>query len=281
MSKIKVTESFYALQGEGRYVGTPSVFLRTFGCNLRCKNFGRSKEIIDGPNPEVTEVIKNIGIYKTLEELPLVSTGCDTYAAVYPEFKGFSPIWDHVTLAKHLISLTPQGEFNKQVHLVITGGEPFLWQKQLVDLVEELDSVNEDPLRITFETNGTQVADHSGIGEIAQMSFTHFSVSPKLSCSGEKLADAIVPESLASIFDYGPMDFKFVVATMDDLNEVLALRDKELKAFADVPFYLMPVGGLNEMYQLNKTQVVDMALKYGFNYSPRLQCEISENVWGS
>jgi len=40
MSKIKVAEIFYSLQGEGQYLGTPSIFLRTFGCNFQCAGFG-------------------------------------------------------------------------------------------------------------------------------------------------------------------------------------------------------------------------------------------------
>jgi 7-carboxy-7-deazaguanine synthase len=38
--KIKVSEVFYSLQGEGRFVGVPSVFLRTYGCNFTCSGFG-------------------------------------------------------------------------------------------------------------------------------------------------------------------------------------------------------------------------------------------------
>ena len=40
MSKIKVAEIFYSIQGEGRFMGVPSVFLRTFGCNFKCEGFG-------------------------------------------------------------------------------------------------------------------------------------------------------------------------------------------------------------------------------------------------
>ena len=33
---MQISEIFYSIQGEGRLVGTPSVFIRTSGCNLRC-----------------------------------------------------------------------------------------------------------------------------------------------------------------------------------------------------------------------------------------------------
>jgi organic radical activating enzyme len=38
--KFKISELFYSAQGEGRFVGVPSVFMRTFGCNFKCEGFG-------------------------------------------------------------------------------------------------------------------------------------------------------------------------------------------------------------------------------------------------
>ena len=42
--KIKYSEAFYSIQGEGRWVGTPSVFLRMFGCNFECRGFGQGRD---------------------------------------------------------------------------------------------------------------------------------------------------------------------------------------------------------------------------------------------
>ena len=38
MSKtfLKINEIFYSIQGEGSTIGTPSIFLRLSGCNLKC-----------------------------------------------------------------------------------------------------------------------------------------------------------------------------------------------------------------------------------------------------
>ena len=68
--KIKVAELFYSVQGEGRYMGVPSIFLRTFGCNFKCAGFGMPR----GQRSTEAEFIdpKQFRLY---QELPLVSTG--------------------------------------------------------------------------------------------------------------------------------------------------------------------------------------------------------------
>ena len=98
--KLRYSEAFYSVQGEGKFVGVPSVFLRTFGCNFRCMNFGtnetkdRWEQHKEGNryNAEVKALI-DAGVHETTEkftDLPIVHTGCDTYASIYPEFKHFN-----------------------------------------------------------------------------------------------------------------------------------------------------------------------------------------------
>ena len=56
MSKIKIAELFYSIQGEGRYMGVPSVFLRTFGCNFKCAGFGMPRGRLSAEADEIAEV---------------------------------------------------------------------------------------------------------------------------------------------------------------------------------------------------------------------------------
>ena len=88
--KLKVSELFYSAQGEGRYVGVPSIFLRMFGCNFTCSGFGCKP---GERSTEADEVAKTVELYKTFEELPLVNTGCDSYASWHPDFKHLSPTY--------------------------------------------------------------------------------------------------------------------------------------------------------------------------------------------
>lgn len=99
---MKVVEIFRTLQGEGRYIGVPSVFLRLGRCNLHC-------------------------------------SGCDTKWDVWREM----PVEEVIAAV---------GAFPES-HLVITGGEPTLWQKDIADLLGR--KLGDHSFhRTTIETNG-------------------------------------------------------------------------------------------------------------------------------
>jgi organic radical activating enzyme len=128
--KIKVAELFYSIQGEGRYMGVPSIFLRTFGCNFKCAGFGM-------PRGQLSSEANNVdpAKYSKYEELPLVSTGCDSYASWDPRFKDLSPVLTVDAIADRIMELLPNNKW-RGVHLVITGGEPLLgWQRSYPDLL--------------------------------------------------------------------------------------------------------------------------------------------------
>ena len=288
--KIKVAEIFYSLQGEGRWAGVPSVFLRTFGCNFTCAGFGLPR---GERTTEPDFIAEHIADYKKYEELPLVATGCDSYASWHPEFKHLSPLMEVKGIADHMHSLIPHNKWSTDpisddVHLVITGGEPLLgWQRAYPDLI---DRCRVNGLRnLTFETNGTQFLSEE-FREYLFEEFTRhgrdydrltFSVSPKLPCSGERWEDAIRPEIVKSYEMVGMTYLKFVVATPQDVEDAKEAVYQYRKSGFGGPVYLMPIGGVPDMYNLNVQQVAELAMNHGYRYSPRLQVDIWRNAWGT
>ena len=293
MEKITYTEIFYSLQGEGRWAGVPSVLFRTYGCNFRCKKFGRTRdEEISGHNPEVVEIIKNLDQYNKFEDLPLVTSGCDTYASIYPEFKRFNDQDPVDIIANKMHDLIPNNRWDQgtgdTVHLVITGGEPLLGYQQLYP--EMLEYCRRSGLRdLTFENNGSQEL-YPEVYDYLFEEFTRhgrdydrltFSVSPKLPCSGEKWESAINPKVVKSYEMVGYTYLKFVVATRQDVEDAERAVEEYRQAGFGGPVYLMPVGGVPQVYNLNTQEVAKLALERGWRYSPRLQVDIWRNAWGT
>lgn len=288
MAKFNYTELFYSLQGEGRYMGVPSIFLRMFGCNFRCKNFGRYKEHILGDdvthNPEVVEVIKNIKTYKTFDELPLVTTGCDSYTSVYPEFKEFAMKSTEDELAQKIVDLLPYKRWMRE-HLVITGGEPLLgWQRSYPSLLGH--DLMAHLREITFETNGTQRLTEDFKKYLETWTDRDdreitFSVSAKLHGSGERWEDAIKPDIVCQYQTVGNTYLKFVVATEQDVNHALAATITYRDEGFTGEIYLMPVGGTVETYFMNTKKIAETCMRHGLRYSARLQCDLFKNAWGT
>lgn len=285
MSKIKIAELFYSIQGEGRYMGVPSVFLRTFGCNFTCSGFGMPRGELSHEATDIAAQHTMITPFTEYKALPLVSTGCDSYASWHPAFKDLSPLMEVEGLAKAIVETLPFKEWRDE-HLVITGGEPLLgWQKQYPDLLDQpcMDRLKE----ITFETNGTMrlttafkeyLTDWAFGGDEREITF---SVSAKLPASGEPWKDAIKPERVVDYENYGTAYLKFVVATEQDIEDALKATEEFRAEGFKGHVYLMPVGGVESVYALNNKAVALAAMKHGLRYSDRLQVPLFKNEWGT
>jgi 7-carboxy-7-deazaguanine synthase len=285
MSKIKIAELFYSIQGEGRYMGVPSVFLRTFGCNFKCSGFGLPK---GQTSTEVDDIAQVAHMFTKYEDLPLVSTGCDSYASWDPRFKDLSPMLTSDAIVERTMEILPFNKWQDE-HLVITGGEPLLgWQRAYPDLLEhpKMTGLKE----ITFETNGTQKLTNEFKEylllqwQMPNLDFNRevtFSVSAKLSCSGEAREEAIRPDIVCEYEEVGYTYLKFVVATEDDAEEAIETADIYRAEGFTGPIYLMPVGGVESVYALNNRRVAELAMKNGLRYSDRLQVPLFKNEWGT
>ena len=261
-------------------MGVPSVFLRTFGCNFFCRGFGMAR----GENSEEANNI-DADLYTDYKTLPLVSTGCDSYASWDPRFKHLSPLLSTDAIADAIVDTLPHKEWRDE-HLVITGGEPLLgWQKQYPDLLShpKMAGLKE----ITFETNGTQKLSEGFkqyLGEWNAESWEReitFSVSAKLPCSGESWSDAICPEVVAEYEQYGTAYLKFVISTEEDLKDAERAVEQFRAGGFTGPVYIMPVGGVERVYTLNNRAVAEMAMRKGWRYSDRLQVPLFKNEWGT
>jgi organic radical activating enzyme len=263
-------------------MGVPSVFLRTFGCNFECNGFGMAK---GETSLERVAVAINAENYKDYKSLPLVSTGCDSYASWDPRFKHLSPVLTTDSIADSIMDILPHKRWMDE-HLVITGGEPLLgWQRAYPDLLsnEKMRGLKE----ITFETNGTQELSQDLSVYLQQWKINReknaltFSVSPKLSISGEKWSDAICPSIIRQYESVGFVYLKFVIASKEDAIEAdKAVAEFRAGGFRG-PVYFMPCGGVESLYNLNAKNVAIEAMNRGYRYSDRLQVPLFKNEWGT
>ena len=231
--------------------------------------------------------------YDSYNDLPLVHTGCDSYASWDPRFKHLSPMLEVSAIVDRMQELLPDGKFGPDKHLILTGGEPLLgWQKSYIDLFEEIGKRGMNLTHITFETNGTQMLkpelkDWFLTNETYPMLNITYSVSSKLPSSGEAWEDAIKPEVIREYFQLSSsLYFKWVVSNEEDYQDV----QNAIKAYAevlgpfamtDIPIYLMPAGGTTKHYNDNEKWVAELCMKHGWRYTPRLQVQLWKNAWGT
>ncbi len=291
--KLRYSEVFYSVQGEGRWVGVPSIFLRVFGCNFECRGFGQPRDNIIPVEemPYMTDERANKDhefAYTTIEELPVTPLGCDSSASWAMKYKHLQKTETIDEVFENTIKLLPNNRFDEKedIHMVITGGEPLLgWQRCWPTYLEKC---REAGLKnVTFETNGTQDLQQQLIDYFnndAKDLHVTWSTSPKLSLSGEEQFDALIPEVLVGMneVENSYLYNKFVVRDMSDFEEVDIFvgeyKDAGVKLDA---VYCMPEGATLEQQTLTAKGVAEACMETGYKYSPRLHIDLFGNAWGT
>lgn len=253
-----VCEMFSSLQGEGKYTGVPSFFVRVSGCNLRCVFAGGSK--------------------------------CDTpYSSFSPEK---SPWQTMDALVEDFKKMSQ--DFPKTKHVVVTGGEPLLYRDGLAEFLTEIFKIKDDWC-VTIETNGTMPMLNPTSKEFY---VSLYSVSPKLSTSVDKDAKVITKEqaekhdklriNYANLFkiamyskDY---QFKFVYSGPECVDEIYGIYrnmsklvepgdDCELEIWMRrhpmKNTQLMPEGITNEQLEKTRKIAAEVCIKNGWRLSDR------------
>ena len=236
-------EIFHSIQGEGKSIGVPSVFVRTSLCNLHCIWCD-------------TDYTWN-----------WVGTRFPHQHDALPGYQKFDK--------KTWIADCPVREVADAVsafpcrNIILTGGEPMLQQAGLVELMRALRQQSPD-YRFETETNGTLIPTADFDAAIDQ-----YNVSPKLENSNNPRKLREKPKAYRFFAASPKANFKFVLANAQDLTEVLGLLENY--AIQPAKVWLMPEATTREQLAERRVWLVDICKTYGFRYSDRLHIQI----WGS
>ncbi|HAS44542.1 MAG TPA: 7-carboxy-7-deazaguanine synthase QueE [Microscillaceae bacterium] len=233
-------EIFYTIQGEGKSLGKPTVFVRSSLCNLHCIwcDTDYTWNWDTTPHPHIFDKIPGYQKYRKEEQIIELST-------------------------EELITEVTQYPCK---NLVLTGGEPLLQQKEWVALMTQLRALDTN-YWFEVETNGTLLPSQNFDALINQ-----YNVSPKLANSNNSVKLREKPAAYTFFTQSPKAWFKFVIAEKPDLEEVLGLIEKYHIPADKV--YLMPEGTTPERLNSKQQWLVEQCKKHGFHYTDRLHIHI-------
>lgn len=233
-------EIFFTLQGEGRHIGLPSVFIRSSLCNLHCR----------WCDTDYTWNWEDTGFSHEKDADP-----------GYRKYRREDQILDRRT--DEIVAAVLRYPCD---HYVFTGGEPLIQEKAWCALMAAV-AVAKPGAGFEIESNGTLMPGSEFLSRIDQIN-----LSPKLANSGVASELRYKPDVLNALAETGKADFKFVIGDPADLAEVLAL-------LAEVPVapdrvFLMPKAISVAELEANQTSVAALAQAHGFRYSDRLHLRL-------
>ncbi len=247
---LEINEIFGpTIQGEGKLIGTPSIFIRVGKCNMKCVGFNVEYETPSG----------------------IKKCSCDSYYAVDTAFK---EQW-HKMSCDDIIKKVEELKPNYNVDIVITGGEPLLyWQNE--EFQSLLKYYVENNYKVTIETNAS-----------LNINFTQeyqekilFSMSVKLSNSLEPLKKRVNIDTLTSIINKSKDSYLKFVIDKDFKNQAIKEIKDILSKIPKIEVYLMPMGDTAQEINANCETVIDMSIENGFKYCDRLHIRVWDNKRG-
>lgn len=233
------------IQGEGKLAGTPSLFVRLQGCNLRCR-----WRMPDG----------SISMCDTAHTWPV---DCGTVMDVED------------------IVRTIDLNIGNMRHVVITGGEPYLQPDGLQEL---LLSLEERGIHTTIETNGIY-GKMTKMGGMPLANLTSVSPklsNSGLDAEGvEMSAQGTGILVHAAKRAHGDVQVKFVVASDADEAEIKEYFYLTLKLLKPSDIIVMPLGSTVEQLRQTSPAALAMAIRNGWRFGPRLHISLFGNKEGT
>ena len=158
-------------------------------------------------------------------------------------------------------------------HLVITGGEPMLQQRQLVYLLRRLKALYKSYF-VEVETNGT-IKPSDDILQLVDQ----WNVSPKLESSGNTRYAREKKSALDYFASKRNSFFKFVVQNNNDLAEVESLAGQS--SIAPGKIILMPEGTEASVLKERTVWLSEICESKGYRLTPRLHILLWGNKRGT
>ena len=222
---------FSTVEGEGEFVGQPSVFMRLAMCNLTCSAFA-SEASPHGCDSFVSWSVKNRMSFTDIKK----------YA-------------DDRLYTQHL---------KRGAILKLTGGEPLIQQKKLHQFCTYVFEQWGFVPRVDFETNATIMPL-----DVWRDDFNAtFTTSPKLASNGDAEDKRYKPEVLKRHVELNS-GFKFVVQSREDIIEIFT-KYVEPFNINPHRVWFMPCCGSRQEHIERAPQVVEWCKEFGVNFSPRL-----------
>jgi len=273
---VHISEIFRSIQGEGLLTGTPAVFVRTTGCNLRCGfcDTAYASWNPTGQHYDVSDVLDRI-------------------------FTLTSPLADH-----------DSSRLEEITHIVITGGEPML-QPEMVPLTQALA---EQGLHITIETAATihhpvscslmslspklsnstpQSLQEQGSPSLHQFvngdsqttSESHPAITPQQPYINERWIEKhehlrINPGVIRKLTTQYTHQIKFVIDQIEDVTEVDHFME-EFPAIDRSRVLLMPQATSVAELESKSSWIRNCCHRRGFQFSSRLHITQFGNVPGT
>lgn len=237
-AKYLVNELFVSAQGEGFTLGVPSLFIRFFGCNLRCS-------FCDTPY-----ALSQTGLLSSFKKA---------------EKKEFM-LMDLVKSVKGFLDSYPNVE-----NIVLTGGEPTLQNVHF--LIEEILRIK----KVTFEieTNGVLYDSAESIAtyikeKTGQTITFNVSFKTPISSGNKRYVNPVLVESWIALNrkKTAKVIFKFVDDPMNREELLEILNYNELKTYKK-NIVIMPLGYTRDSIFKNGIMTWDFCIENGYRFSPR------------
>ncbi len=221
---ILVEPLHFVLQGEGKNLGKKMILLRLAGCNIQC--------------PDCDTMYS----WKFLEKDQLLS---------YTKEK----------LLKEIYKINNEKNIN---YLLITGGEPSIWEKPLLELFLSLDLFYFD-IETSGYTEWSLIKNHKEIQKRI-----HFNISPKIGALNPKV-DLDIKN--IQILKQPPLNYIVKIVTSIHTFKKDLKKIEEMIQYYNIPLskiYLMPFAKTREELLRESDFLIEQCFKYGFEFSPRL-----------